>query len=116
MNRDAPYTSSDDTGQLLSETGSTAGKWGVYLQESLKPLDGLIIDTGIRYDEVRIEVDTEEYLEWGFNYVWPGPPSYMGYKDARASVEINEKWEKFSPRVGLNYALMEFLNILMFTC
>jgi iron complex outermembrane receptor protein len=111
VTRTAPFTSSDDAGQLLSETGSTAGKWGVYLQESLKPLDGLIIDAGIRYDEVRIDLDTEEFREWGYIYVWPGSTSYFGYKDARASVEIGEKWEKFSPRVGLNYALMESLNV-----
>lgn len=111
VNRTTPFTSSDDAGELLTESGSTADKWGVYLQESLKPLDGLLIDMGIRYDEVRIDLDKEEFREWGYNYVWPGPPSYFGYKDARDSVEIAEKWEKFSPRIGLNYALMESLNV-----
>jgi iron complex outermembrane receptor protein len=109
-NRTPPYTSSDDPGQLLTESGSTAGKWGAYLQESLKPLDGLIVDMGIRYDEVRIDLDKEEFREWGYIFVFPGPASYFGYKDARDSVDIVEKWEKFSPRVGLNYALIESLN------
>ena len=44
-------------------------KWGVYLQESLRPSERWIIDGGVRYDQVHFDLSstvTTEFI-WGAN-------------------------------------------------
>ncbi len=106
-NQTPPYTSSTDKDELMSHSQSKVNKWGVYFEESLRPIKGLIVDLGLRYDEVRFDLDNEEELDWECNY----RTGRCGYVPTDEKSSAKESWERFSPKVGATYALRQGVNI-----
>jgi len=105
-NQTFPYTSSGDKGELMRWSKAKVNKWGVYFQESLRPVQGLIVDLGLRYDEVMFDLDSEEQLEWTCNY----RTGRCGYILTDEAVDTENTWGKFSPKVGATYALTKGVN------
>lgn len=105
-----PYTSSDNTGELMEESGNRVYKWGIYLQESLKPFNGLLVDLGVRYDEVKFDIAEQTYLDWQYNYVKPPGSSYYAYATNKSAIYLEKRWNRVNPRIGINYALCKSLN------
>ncbi len=106
-----PYTSSDAIGELMSKDSNKVEKWGVYLQESLRPIDDLVIDVGVRYDEVAFDLDEEEFLDWGYIFVRPPGESFFGYEEAPVIIDEAKTLRKFSPRIGVNYTLIDDVSV-----
>jgi iron complex outermembrane recepter protein len=97
------YTTSDQKGDLAEHEKDTISKWGVYLQESLRPSAKWIVDVGLRYDRVNFDINTERYRE--FNY------ATARYVINRETVLRNTSFEHVSPRVGVVYKLTSILNL-----
>jgi len=97
------YTLSDEKGELAETDKDTTTKWGIYLQESIRPSDRWIIDIGARYDQVRFDIDSEKYKE----YNW-GAGRYV---TARESISLNKTFDYISPRVGVVYKLSKVFNL-----
>ncbi len=100
-----PYTSSDNTGEIMKESKTTVAKWGVYFQESLRPSHDLLIDVGVRYDEVTFNLDEEEYIDW------VRTRGSYSYQTARNTIDSEKTWSKVNPRIGINYSLTEAVNL-----
>jgi len=97
------YTLSDEKGELAETDKDTTTKWGIYLQESLRPTDRWIIDIGARYDKVKFDIDSEKYKE----YSW-GAGRYV---TARESISLDKTFDYISPRVGVVYKLSKVFNL-----
>lgn len=105
-----PYTSSDAAGDLAEISRNIVDSWGVFLQDSVRVTAGTIVDLGLRYDRVRFDIDSEFYQEWAFLTSNKGT-SYFNYRDRREDVAFEKSWESWSPRIGVNQALGEALNV-----
>lgn len=97
------YTLSDEKGELAETAKDTTTKWGIFLQESIRPSDRWIIDIGARYDQVKFDIDAEQYKE----YNW-GAGRYV---PARESISLNKTFDYISPRIGVVYKLSKVINI-----
>lgn len=101
-------TLSDEQG-LLAESGiDTTTKWGVYVQESLKPSPKWIIDLGARYDEVAFDINTEQYRKFNYSTAGPGAQSYVA---DRQTIAVDKTFSYVSPRVGVVYKLSKVFNL-----
>jgi len=105
-NSTAPYTSSGDKDKLLSRSKANVNKRGVYLQESMRPVRGLVVDLGLRYDEVTFELDNENFFKWTCNY----RTGVCGYTSVAEATESDNTWKRFSPKIGATYALNKNIN------
>jgi len=97
-------TLSDNKGDLIETDKDRITKWGVYVQESLRPTPKWILDLGIRFDQVRFDLSADVYQEYSYsagNYV---PP-------AQGSIKVNKTFEMVSPRIGVVYKLAEGFNL-----
>ncbi|PKN17302.1 MAG: TonB-dependent receptor [Deltaproteobacteria bacterium HGW-Deltaproteobacteria-6] len=97
------YTTSDEKGNFAENGKDTISKWGVYLQESLRPTDKWIIDTGIRYDQVLFDLHTEQFRE--YNY------ATARYVTNRETIIRDKSFEHISPRIGVVYKLTPIINL-----
>lgn len=97
------YTTSDEKGDLAETDKDTTKKWGIYLQESLRPTDRWIIDLGIRYDQVLFDIDSEQYMEYSY--------AQGKYVVSRESISAERTFDYVSPRVGLIYKLSKVFNL-----
>ncbi|MEJ2590791.1 MAG: TonB-dependent receptor [Candidatus Thiodiazotropha sp.] len=98
-------TLSDRKGDLLEEEDATNTLYGFFLQETVRPFDGAIMDIGFRFDRTRFDIDNTAYGEydWGSsNYVFFTTPE---------SVKTDKTFNLFSPKLGLTYALNETVNV-----
>lgn len=98
------FTRSDDKGVLAEINEDTVTKWGVFVQESLRPSDKWIIDAGVRYDRVHFDIEAEKFLEYSFGsgrYVVP----------AESMVDRETTFEHISPRIGVVYELSNVVNL-----
>jgi iron complex outermembrane receptor protein len=86
-------TLSDAKGELAETSSSRIGKWGVYAQESLRPLPRLIVDAGVRFDQVLFDLhsDTKQVFDWSKNT----------YAPAEGESGIDPRFHAVSPRLGL---------------
>ena len=57
------YTLSDTRGQLAEIDDDKTTKWGVYLQESMRPSERWIVDLGARYDKVGFDMNEQKFLD-----------------------------------------------------
>lgn len=97
------YTLSDEKG-LLAEAGTErTTKWGIFVQESVRPSDRWIVDAGVRYDEVGFDIETEKYRD--FNY------STGRYSTTRESIDREKTFDYVSPRIGVIYKLNKTVNL-----
>ncbi|MBI5632338.1 MAG: TonB-dependent receptor [Nitrospirae bacterium] len=96
-------TLSDKKGDL-AETGSdTTTKWGVFVQESLRPSGKWIVDLGVRYDQVAFDINTKTY--WEYSY------SKGKYLLSTETIKRDETFDSISPRLGVVYSLNKIVNL-----
>jgi len=97
------YTTSDEKGNLAEQGKDTISKWGVYLQESLRPNERWIIDAGVRFDQVLFDLHTEQFRE--YNY------ALARYVNNRETILRDKSFEYVSPRIGAVYKLTSIINL-----
>jgi iron complex outermembrane receptor protein len=100
------YTLSDAEGPLAEIDDDTTSKWGIFVQESLRPSEKWIVDAGIRYDQVTFDIDNRTYIEYDYSagkYVPPTP--------AEANVRLDKNFDAVSPRIGVVYILNDIVNL-----
>lgn len=99
-------TTSDRPGNLLSKSGSNTTLFGVYLQETFKPLDNLTIDASFRYDNIRLEQDTYKPRKYDF-----GKRNYVDVTDpAEINSSVNQNYDVISARFGALYEINQELS------
>ena len=90
-------TLSDSKGDLASNSDDTIAKWGIYGQESIRPTESLIIDAGIRLDQVYFDLSSEDYLV--FDY------ASGKYRTDRRTRNVTKDFTRISPRIGVVYKI-----------
>jgi iron complex outermembrane receptor protein len=98
------YTLSDAKGLLAEMDDDKTTKWGIFVQESLKPSKEWIVDAGIRYDQVTFDIDNLTYLEYDYSAGKYMPPS-------EPNVQLGKKSDAVSPRIGVVYILNDVINL-----
>ncbi len=94
---------SDTKGALASTEDSFGTLYGFYAQETISPIDKLLIDIGLRYDSLTFDVDGNEITKYDYA---------SGKYVAGAGVyKLKETYNLFSPKIGATYALTETLNV-----
>jgi len=101
-NRIARVTS-DERGALANIEDSDNVLFGGYIQETISPIENLLIDIGMRYDHLVFDTTGTESSRYDFaqgNYV-------AGFGD----YAIDESYDLFSPKIGATYSLSKTLNL-----
>ncbi|KIM10948.1 MAG: hypothetical protein KU37_07480 [Sulfuricurvum sp. PC08-66] len=94
---------SDTKGALASTENSNSLLFGGYIQESLRPLKGLIVDIGARYDLLSFGVDGNEIYRYDY--------AAGNYVDGNGSYTLSAAYHLWSPKVGVTYALGDALSL-----
>jgi iron complex outermembrane receptor protein len=97
------YTLSDKEGLLAETDDDTTAKWGVFVQESLRPSKKWIVDLGVRYDRVTFDIDTHSYID--FDY---GAGKYVPLVE---TINRDNTFDAVSPRLGVVYSLNDVVNL-----
>ncbi len=92
-------TLSDNTGSLAESDDDTVAKWGVYMQESLKPDSDWIVDVGVRFDQVLFDLSADIFQQYDY--------ASGKYVADRRSVGVDKTFNYVSPRLGVVYKLTE---------
>ncbi|MCJ7765194.1 MAG: TonB-dependent receptor [Thiovulaceae bacterium] len=94
---------SDEKGTLSAIEDGDSALYGFYLQESLRPVEKLIVDIGLRYDRLDFDVTGDEFSSY----------DYAGgkYVAGSGSYELKEGYNLYSPKIGATYALTKTFNI-----
>lgn len=102
------YTLSDEKGELAEIDHDTTTKWGIFIQESLRPSKKWIVDLGIRYDQVAFDTRDRQYLTYDY-----GTGKYAPADLVLPSVDIIRKttFDSISPRIGVVYSLNDAVNL-----
>lgn len=107
---------SDAKGEQV-ETGSRATQLsGVYVQESWRPAQDWIIDLGLRHDQVSFELDGEidkYFSSYQATYATCSDSASTcdGIDVDQGKYKVKKDYSATSPRVGVNYALSEGVNL-----
>jgi len=101
---------SDKRGDHIEREKRRALLWGVYLQESIHPSESVIIDLGIRYDEIEFDIKGSKTADFSW--------ASGGYVDCPSSqlthcgdYRIKKTYNAFSPRVAATIKLTDMLNL-----
>ncbi len=97
---------SDKKGDLAEISHDTTTKWGIYVQESLRPSKKWIVDLGIRYDQVAFDIDTKTIIEYDYSKGKYGDPL-----DPPVRIRRNQSFDAVSPRIGVVYILNDIVNL-----
>lgn len=92
-------TLSDNTGSLAESDDDTVAKWGVYVQESLKPDNDWIVDVGVRFDQVLFDLSADIFQQYDY--------ASGTYVADRRRVGVDKTFNYVSPRLGVVYKLTE---------
>lgn len=94
---------SDQKGDLIETQNRRVDLYGLYVQESIRPSDRWIVDMGLRYDEIQMDITgtrTEEYSYALGRYIPAEDPD-----------DVHKTFNGFSPRLGITYQLTKLLNL-----
>jgi iron complex outermembrane receptor protein len=100
------FTTSDAKGALAEVDDDMTTKWGVFVQESLRPSTKWIIDAGIRYDQVTFDIDNLTYHDYDYS-----KQKYVIPDASEASVRLDKNFDAISPRIGVVYILNDIINL-----
>lgn len=103
---------SDNRGEHMEEEKRRALLWGVYLQESLYPSERLLVDVGVRYDEVEFDIKgtSTSYFNWSSGgYVDCSSPS--ADPDSCGYSRIKKTYTSVSPRVASTFKLTDIFSL-----
>ncbi len=94
---------SDRRGDLIETQDRQVDLYGFYVQESLRPTDRWIVDMGLRYDEIQMDITgtrTEEYSYSRGMYIAAEDPD-----------DVRKNFNGFSPRIGATFKFTDWLNL-----
>ncbi|WP_372682027.1 TonB-dependent receptor [Desulfosarcina sp.] len=94
---------SDQKGELIETQDRRVDLYGFYVQESLRPTDRWIVDMGLRYDDIQMDITGTRTEEYSY--------SLGRYVPAEDPVDVRKNFSGFSPRIGLTYLILEWLNL-----
>ncbi|MEE8588815.1 MAG: TonB-dependent receptor, partial [Sulfurimonadaceae bacterium] len=94
---------SDEKGALASTEDGTNLLYGFYVQESFRPLKDMIVDIGLRYDRLDIDITGDETTK--YNYY------LKRYEVGIGEYSLQEEYNLYSPKLGATYALTNTLNM-----
>jgi len=94
---------SDEGGAVADSQRNRNLMWGVFLQETLNPSERLILDLGIRFDQVVFDLKKRTYLNfaWGRNYYYSDPEF----------IQKKRTFNAVSPRLGAVFKLSSNLSL-----
>lgn len=96
-------TLSDTKGALNSRDDDTISKWGIYLQESIRPTEYLILDAGIRFDQMFFDLSSNQFQS--FDY------ATGKYKVNRRIIKVDKEFTQFSPRIGAVFKINDIYSL-----
>jgi iron complex outermembrane receptor protein len=94
---------SDEKGDLANTEDGESTLYGFYLQETLAPADGMLVDIGLRYDRLTFDIDGTEYIRYDY--------ADGNYTTGSGEYSVSESYDLFSPKIGVTYALTKELNV-----
>jgi iron complex outermembrane receptor protein len=94
---------SDKAGDRIETQKRKTELYGIYLQESVHPVERCIVDLGIRYDEVRFDISGTRSEDYDY--------SAGTYAPAADPESIDKSFGNASPRVGISYRLTDGLSV-----
>ena len=94
---------SDEKGALASSEDGLSALYGFYAQETFRPIEGLIVDIGLRYDYLDFDISGHETTRYDF-----AQGKYVAGVGAYA---LKEGYNLYSPKIGATYALTKSLNV-----
>jgi iron complex outermembrane receptor protein len=97
------YTLSDEKGSHSEKSADTTTKWGIYLQESIRPSDKWIVDLGVRYDEVGFDINTDTYIKYNYGT--------NRYYTSLETIRRDKTFDYVSPRAGVVYKMSKIFNL-----
>lgn len=98
-------TLSDRRGALLSTEDAANTLFGLFLQETVRPIDRLTIDAGFRFDRMNFDIDQLEYGEYSWS---TGSYNMFG---TPVATKTDTTFDLFSPKLGTTYALNNTYSI-----
>ncbi len=101
------YTLSDKRGDLASVSDTDNMLYGIYFQETFRPIDNLTADLSYRHDQINYDKQETEYIDYDYG---------GGYYETLATpnfTDIDETYHLDSWRAGLSYALNPAYSIYM---
>ena len=96
---------SDSPGNRIEHQNRKTFLWGIYAQESLRPVDEWIIDFGVRFDRINFDITG---IKWG-EYSW-SQGNYVNYSPAQ-HYSTDKTYHALSPRIGAVYKLTDEINL-----
>ncbi len=94
---------SDRAGDHMETQTRKALLYGLYVQESFRPVTKALIDIGARLDVIDFDISSD----WTSQYSW----ATGNYINSFGDDEVTKSYTSFSPRIGASYQLTERLNI-----
>ena len=94
---------SDRKGNRMEKQDRTAGLYGCYVQESLRPSSRFIVDAGVRFDTVRMAVSGSRTGQYSYSmgqYIPAGDPA-----------AVKKTYNSISPRLGVTFRVTDGLNV-----
>ena len=96
-------TLSDARGDLMETQSATNTLYGIYLQESIQPSDRWLVDLSLRYDRTSFAIDGNEITDYDY--------ASGTYVAGTGQYKIDKRFDLYSPRVGVSYALSPALSL-----
>ncbi|MCX8145264.1 MAG: TonB-dependent receptor [Azovibrio sp.] len=98
-------TLSDKKGALAAESNQKNLLTGLFLFETLRPVERLTLDFGARYDRSRVEIDETEYSVYNYS-----TGKYTPYA-APLTTRTRHTFKLFSPKLGATWKLNEAIHL-----
>lgn len=96
-------TLSDDKGSLAETDDDTMSRWGVYVQESLRPSRSWLVDIGLRFDQVIFDLSSQVLQKYDF--------AAGRYVSAPGTVSLDKAFNRVSPRLGVVYKANDIYSL-----
>ncbi|MBE9558636.1 MAG: TonB-dependent receptor [Proteobacteria bacterium] len=96
-------TLSDRSGDLMETQDSVNSLFGVFLQESVQPAEGLLVDIGLRYDRSYWDMETDEITRYDYRT--------KQYVAGAGLIDTRTRFDLWAPRLGVSYAITDTVSI-----
>ena len=94
---------SDRKGDLIETQDRRVNLYGFYAQESVRPTDRWIVDMGLRYDTIQMDITGTRTEEYSY--------SLGRYIPAEDPDDVRKNFNGFSPRLGATFKFTDWLNL-----
>ena len=94
---------SDEKGTLANTEDALSSLYGFYAQETISPVDTMLIDIGLRYDSLSFDSDGNEITKYDY--------AAGKYVAGGGHYSLSENYNLFSPKIGVTYGLTDTLNV-----